>query len=365
MMDTYSVCGEDEDLIDREFPPCTVNDHESLAKSDEQKRFDLEKAIEAKLRERNNLREKLRLLTRQSERLDALFSSKLESKERELRHFLLPCVPRSSTCDTDANKQNTITNSTISSTVRPVPTLVTGLTKPLDSLLGPTVTVTRAINPKGEGLLPTPYPNPLHVGNKLAAYTRGLSLSSQSSKSTMDNELSTKEISSYANVLVDSSVNLILTRLLRVQRNFNNLVAANQSKLQSFTFTQNSQNGKRMMMRIRVLEHENEELANVNRAGRTARLETEIALRRAFVNDLKNAHSDMEYLVEEAESETEFVGNSLIMMQQRLQLGRTTVGFLAAELGKIEPECCARILASAGNTNDNNPSTENKKHDNS
>ncbi|VDQ06494.1 unnamed protein product [Trichobilharzia regenti] len=53
------------------------------------------------------------------------------------------------------------------------------------------------------------------------------------------------------------------------------------------------------------------------------------------------------------------------MMQQRLQLGRTTVGFLAAELGKIEPECCARILASAGNTNDNNPSTENKKHDNS
>ncbi|CAH8861714.1 unnamed protein product [Trichobilharzia szidati] len=370
MMDTYSVCGEDEDLIDREFPPCTVNDHDSLTKSDEQKLriFDLEKAIEAKLRERNNLREKLRLLTRQSERLDALFSLKLESKERELRHFLLPCVPRSSTCDTDANKQNITTNSTISSTVRPVPTLVTGLTKPLDSLLGPTVTVTRAVNPKGGGLLPTPFPNPLHVGNKLAAYTRGLPLSShhpQSSKSTMDNELSTKEIPSYTNVLVDSSVNLILTRLLRVQRNFNNLVATNQSKLQSFTFTQNSQNGKRMMMRIRVLEHENEELANVNRAGRTARLETEIALRRAFVNDLKNAHSDMEYLVEEAESETEFVGNSLIMMQQRLQLGRTTVGFLAAELGKIEPECCARILASAGNTNDNNTSIENKKHDNS
>ncbi|VDQ12010.1 unnamed protein product [Trichobilharzia regenti] len=56
-------------------------------------------------------------------------------------------------------------------------------------------------------------------------------------------------------------------------------------------FFPHSQNGKRMMMRIRVLEHENEELANVNRAGRTARLETEIALRRAFVNDLKNAHS--------------------------------------------------------------------------
>lgn len=45
------------------------------------------------------------------------------------------------------------------------------------------------------------------------------------------------------------------------------------------------------MMRVRVLEQENDELASVNRTGRAARLETEIALRRGFIQDLKQAHS--------------------------------------------------------------------------
>uniref|UniRef100_A0A3Q0KF37 Uncharacterized protein n=1 Tax=Schistosoma mansoni TaxID=6183 RepID=A0A3Q0KF37_SCHMA len=57
--------------------------------SDEQRCiFELERAIEAKTKEKNNLREKLRSILRLSERLDALLPLKLESKERELRHFL-------------------------------------------------------------------------------------------------------------------------------------------------------------------------------------------------------------------------------------------------------------------------------------
>ncbi|VDQ07882.1 unnamed protein product [Trichobilharzia regenti] len=244
--------------------------------------------------------EKLRLLTRQSERLDALFSSKLESKERELRHFLvnniLNLLYTGTFCEGSSLwgvwyitlLYNAIVIAGRKHAIHASRCLYCGTTivssprfqQFLDSLNTKLVFVIKlwwiftllqfrmrdchknthlnadnilvynqvnasvyAYGPRlvyrREGLLPTPYPNPLHVGNKLAAYTRGLSLSSQSSKSTMDNELSTKEISSYANVLVDSSVNLILTRLLRVQRNFNNLVAANQSKLQSFTFTQN------------------------------------------------------------------------------------------------------------------------------
>ncbi|CAH8620759.1 unnamed protein product [Schistosoma rodhaini] len=328
--------------------------------SDEQRCiFELERAIEAKTKEKNNLREKLRSILRLSERLDALLPLKLESKERELRHFLLPSVPRSNACDIDTNKNHTTSGGcTISSNVRPVPSLVSsGLTKSADSLLGPANAVARITSSKGGALLPTPYPNPSQASGKSVTHTRGLlpsGIHSQSTKSSVDNGPCIKDVPNYADVLIDSSVNLVLSRLRQTQCNFDKLVAANQSELQSFTFTQNSQNGKRMMMRIRVLEHENEELANVNRTGRTARLESEISLRRAFVNDLKNAHSDMEYLVEEAETEAEVLGSSLMMLQQRLQLTQSTAEFLASELQKLEPVICAEISNSGGDTDTKN-----------
>lgn len=267
-------------------------------------------------------------------------------------------MPRSNACDVDANKNQTTSGGcTISSNVRPVPSLVSGLTKSVDSLLGPANSVARATSSKGGALLPTPYPNPSQASGKSVTHTRGVlpsGIHSQSTKASVDNGSYIKDVPNYADVLIDSSVNLILSRLRRTQCNFDKLVAANQSELQSFTFTQNSQNGKRMMMRIRVLEHENEELANVNRTGRTARLESEISLRRAFVNDLKNAHSDMEYLVEEAETETEMLGSSLMMLQQRLQLTQSTAEFLASELQKLEPVICAGILNSGGDTDPKN-----------
>ncbi|KAH8858088.1 Pre-mRNA-splicing regulator female-lethal(2)D [Schistosoma japonicum] len=332
-----------------------LNHSEGFYKSDESKCiFELERAIEIRTKERNSLREKLRLVLRQSERLDTLLPLKLECKERELRHFLLPSVPRSNTCDVDTNKHQTTSNCAISSNVRPVPTLVSGLTKPVDSLLGPAGAVARTANSKGGALLPTPCSNTSQAGGKSVSHTRGLLSSTIHSQSTIkpsiDNASCIKDFPDYTDVLVDSSVNLVLSRLRRTQCNFDKLVAANQSELQSFTFTQNSQNGKRIMMRIRVLEHENEELANVNRTGRTARLESEISLRRAFVNDLKNAHADMEYLVEEAESETEMLGSSLIMLQQRLQLIQSTAEFLASELEKLEAVNRAEILNSGGDT---------------
>ncbi|CAH8605214.1 hypothetical protein MS3_00009173 [Schistosoma haematobium] len=347
--------GEHEQFTEESTSSFQFGHDERSSKSDEQKCIlELERAIEAKTKEKNSLREKLRSILRLSERLDALLPLKLESKERELRHFLLPSVPRSNACDVDANKSQTTSGGcTISSNVRPVPSLVSGLTKSVDSLLGPANAVARATSSKGGALLPTPYPNPSQASGKSVTHNRGMlpsGIHSQSTKASVDNGPYIKDVPNYADVLIDSSVNLILSRLRRTQCNFDKLVAANQSELQSFTFTQNSQNGKRMMMRIRVLEHENEELANVNRTGRTARLESEISLRRAFVNDLKNAHSDMEYLVEEAETETEMLGSSLMMLQQRLQLTQSTAELLASELQKLEPVICAGMMNSDGDT---------------
>ncbi|OON18394.1 hypothetical protein X801_05752 [Opisthorchis viverrini] len=85
-----------------------------------------------------------------------------------------------------------------------------------------------------------------------------------------------------------------------------------------------SQNGKRIVMRVRALEQENEELANVRHTGQKARLETEISLRQKFREGLKLTGLDMKFLIEGVENETEFIGNSLFVWQHRLNLAKAT-----------------------------------------
>ncbi|TGZ61549.1 hypothetical protein CRM22_007932, partial [Opisthorchis felineus] len=216
--------------------------------------------------------------------------------------------------------------------VRPVPTLIGGTTKCADGLLGP-------------AHLPSTGPSATHTG------TTNLSSRSDSRKLTNGPSVLSNEsdggVPLYSKVFIDSCVNLVLARLRRAQNNCHALVATSQTDLQSFTFTQNSQNGKRIMMRVRVLEQENEELANVRRTGRTARLETEIALRQKFLQDLKQTYSDMEYLVEEVENETEFIGNSLLVLQHRLNLAKATAQVLAAELETVAPGKALELLQQA------------------
>ena len=127
--------------------------------------------------------------------------------------------------------------------VRPVPTLISGAAKPMDSLLGPpggSFNNLIGLNSTGGALLPTPTQLPLK-----SVTSRGQTQSSrstiQSSKPFPDTATTedTKDYGCYDEVLLDQSVNLVLSRLRRTQHHFDKLVTTNQADLQSFTFTQN------------------------------------------------------------------------------------------------------------------------------
>ncbi|OON21674.1 hypothetical protein X801_02428 [Opisthorchis viverrini] len=266
----------------------------------------LEIAIEKVTAERDQLKATLREQQRAVEALESCIIAKTDTKEKELRHFLAP-RPILSDSESPPVQQPVSTIAPILSTVpavRPVPTLIGGTTKCADGLLGP-------------AHLPSTGPSATHTG------TTNLSSRSDSRKltngpSALSNE-SDGGVPLYSKVFIDSCVNLVLARLRRAQNNCHALVATSQTDLQSFTFTQNSQNGKRIMMRVRVLEQENEELANVH----------------------------MEYLVEEVENETEFIGNSLLVLQHRLNLARATAQVLAAELETVVPGKALELLQQA------------------
>ncbi|VDP86400.1 unnamed protein product [Echinostoma caproni] len=219
----------------------------------------------------------------------------------ELTELVGLVASQSSGADTDvlSTAQPVTTMAPIQSTVpavRHVPTLISGLTKPGDGLLGPaniphpSATSTGASS--GSNMTGSSYNNPfVQLGSKSGSNLCGRSMDVRKSCLDVQSSVEADEPTAYSHVPIDAAVSLVLSRLRRAQSNCNALVTSNQTELQSFTFTQNSQNGKLIMMRVRVLEQENDELASINRTGRAARLETEIALRRRFVQDLKQTHS--------------------------------------------------------------------------
>uniref|UniRef100_A0A0X3PID7 Uncharacterized protein n=1 Tax=Schistocephalus solidus TaxID=70667 RepID=A0A0X3PID7_SCHSO len=151
----------------------------------------------------------------------------------------------------------------------------------------------------------------------------------------------------FARVRLDPSVELILSRIKRSLRASEAQITANQTELQRFKFTQDSQNGKRIMNRIRVLESENEELARQRESGRPARLNCLIALRQDFIARVKKTNENLESLVEESEAETEVFTSTLVVLQQQLGLARTTIEVLGAALGAIEPVKCLELFSRA------------------
>ncbi|CAL8104243.1 unnamed protein product [Calicophoron daubneyi] len=310
----------------------------------------LESAIETATNERNELREQLRHSARNFELIESLILSKTELKEKELRHFLAPRLPNAES--DHMTSQLPITTVPIQSTVpavRPVPTLIGGSTKVVDGLLGPAHPTSGTSTSMSSGSLTGSHQSSAGQGGSKAnsQMTNGRRSTPRNNHTDSTSLNEDDDLVIYTEVPVDHSVGLVLSRLRRTQNSCNALVTSNQADLQSFTFTQNSQNGKRIMMRFRILEQENEELAKGNRVGRTARLETEIALRRRFVHDLKQSHSDMEYLVEEVEAETEVFGNSLLLLQQRLNLAKTTAHILASALESTKPGSSGKFFEDA------------------
>nr|VZI25765.1 unnamed protein product [Spirometra erinaceieuropaei] len=151
----------------------------------------------------------------------------------------------------------------------------------------------------------------------------------------------------FACVRLDPSVELILSRIKRSLRASEAQITSNQTELQRSKFTQDSQNGKRIMNRIRVLESENEELARQRESGRPARLNCLIALRQDFIARVKSTNENLESLVEESEAETEVFTSTLVVLQQQLGLARTTIEVLGAALGAIEPAKCLQLFSRA------------------
>lgn len=93
------------------------------------------------------------------------------------------------------------------------------------------------------------------------------------------------------NALLDPAVNLLVQKLRAELQTTRARLEDTQNELSAWKFTPDSNTGKRLMAKCRLLYQENEELGRMTSNGRMAKLEGDLALQKSFSEEVKKSQS--------------------------------------------------------------------------
>lgn len=91
--------------------------------------------------------------------------------------------------------------------------------------------------------------------------------------------------------LVDPAVNLLINSLRKELATTRAKLEETQNELTAWKFTPDSNTGKKLMAKCRLLHQENEELGRMTSSGRIAKLEGDLALQKSFCEEVKKSQS--------------------------------------------------------------------------
>ncbi|PVD29073.1 hypothetical protein C0Q70_11670 [Pomacea canaliculata] len=136
-------------------------------------------------------------------------------------------------------------------------------------------------------------------------------------------------------LLLDPAVNLVFQRMAKEMEDCKEKLKQTQNELSAWKFTPDSQMGKRLMAKCRMLLQENEELGKMISSGRTAKLESEIALQKTMVAEMKNSQDEMTEFVGELEEDVEGMQSMIYVLQQQLKETKEQLANLEAENARL------------------------------
>lgn len=100
-------------------------------------------------------------------------------------------------------------------------------------------------------------------------------------------------MASLRSVLLDPAVNILFQKLKAELQATKARLEDTQNELSAWKFTPDSNTGKRLMAKCRLLYQENEELGKMTSNGRLAKLEGDLALQKSFSEEVKKSQSGM------------------------------------------------------------------------
>lgn len=137
--------------------------------------------------------------------------------------------------------------------------------------------------------------------------------------------------SALRSALLDPAVNLLLQRLRQELASTRTRLEETQNELSAWKFTPDSNTGKRLMAKCRLLYQENEELGRVISSGRVAKLEGELALQKSFSEEVKKSQSELDEFLQDLDEDVEGMQSTIYYLQQELRKAKDTVVNLEQE----------------------------------
>ncbi|XP_066971074.1 pre-mRNA-splicing regulator WTAP-like [Macrobrachium rosenbergii] len=163
------------------------------------------------------------------------------------------------------------------------------------------------------------------------------------------------------NCLLDPAVNLLFERLKRDLDSARTKMEETQNELSAWKFTPDSNTGKQLMAKCRLLIKENEELGRMITSGRLAKLEGELALQRNFSEELKKSQSELDEFLLEMDEDTEGMQGTIYYLQQQLRQAKERIALLNSQLSVTQistsqpgDDSGSQILTEEGNSELNN-----------
>ncbi|KAL1121977.1 hypothetical protein AAG570_003385 [Ranatra chinensis] len=133
------------------------------------------------------------------------------------------------------------------------------------------------------------------------------------------------------NALLDPAVNILLQKLRQELAATRTRLDDTQNELAAWKFTPDSNTGKRLMAKCRLLYQENEELGRMVSNGRLAKLEGDLALQKSFSEEVKKSQSELDELLQDLDEDVEGMQSTIYYLQQELRKAKETVVLLEQE----------------------------------
>lgn len=148
------------------------------------------------------------------------------------------------------------------------------------------------------------------------------------------NELKSTQVptsSSLRSTLTDPAVNSLLQLLRTELQTTKSRLEDTQNELSAWKFTPDSNTGKRLMAKCRLLYQENEELGKITSSGRIALLEGELELQKKFSEEVRKSQLELDSFLADLDEDVEGMQSTILFLQQELLKTNETVTLLQKE----------------------------------
>lgn len=155
------------------------------------------------------------------------------------------------------------------------------------------------------------------------------------------NELKSNQVptnQSLRNTLLDPAVNVMFQQFRTELQATRSKLEDTQNELSAWKFTPDSNTGKRLMAKCRLLYQENEELGKITSSGRIAKLESDLALQKSFSEEVRQSQNELDSFLADLDEDVEGMQSTILFLQQELRKSKDTLQTLQKENGTLKSQ---------------------------